>query len=79
MQRIGHYEKEASKALNLAHANQEKSNMLESKCKQLENENQTLKRKLDVSEENYVKECDKYKQMSEILAQKEIEINEVST
>lgn len=75
-QRIGHYEKEASKALNLAHANQEKSNMLESKCKQLENENQTLKRKLDVSEENYVKECDKYKQMSEILAQKEIEINE---
>ncbi|CAH1164824.1 unnamed protein product [Phyllotreta striolata] len=75
-QRIHHYESEASKALNLAHANQEKSVALERKCCDLEAENHSLKKKLESLEQNYAKECDKNKQIADILTKKEVEINE---
>ncbi|XP_072378092.1 LOW QUALITY PROTEIN: uncharacterized protein [Diabrotica undecimpunctata] len=78
-QRVAHYENEVQKALNVAHTSQEKTVMLEKKCAELSNEQQSLVQKLENVQKDCAKECEKYRQMSEILAQKELELNENKT
>ncbi|XP_028132505.1 myosin-13 isoform X2 [Diabrotica virgifera virgifera] len=78
-QRITHYENEIQRALSVAHTSQEKTAMLEKKCAELSSEQQTLVQKLETVQKDCAKECEKYRQMSEILAQKELELNENKT
>ncbi|XP_076258236.1 uncharacterized protein LOC143195172 isoform X1 [Rhynchophorus ferrugineus] len=75
-QKIVYYEKEASKALNLAHSNQDKILSLEHKCSDLQKELDSIERKFAEVEQNYNSEYEKNKSLSDILSRKEIEINE---
>ncbi|XP_056634825.1 repetitive organellar protein [Diorhabda sublineata] len=79
IQKMSYYEKEVAALLKVAHGNQEKMATLEQRCIELEKENQTLSKQKEVLEQDYLKECDKYKQLSDILALKELELNENKT
>ncbi|VEN64700.1 unnamed protein product [Callosobruchus maculatus] len=74
--KVSYYEKEASKAINVAHGNQEKSSYLEKRCSDLQNELDSFEAKFRVLQDNYARELEKNKQLSDILSQKEIELNE---
>lgn len=76
-QKVSHYEKEASKALALAHSNQEKLVTLEKQSSDFQSQVQSLESKLNAVQNNYKAEVEKNKQLTEIIAQKEIELNEV--
>ncbi|XP_018580065.1 synaptonemal complex protein 1 isoform X2 [Anoplophora glabripennis] len=78
-QKVAYYEKEASKALNLAHGNQEKLSSLEKRCAELQSELQNIERKCREIEDDYGKELERNKQMSDILSQKELELSENKT
>ncbi|XP_030759827.1 putative leucine-rich repeat-containing protein DDB_G0290503 isoform X2 [Sitophilus oryzae] len=78
-QKIQYYEKEASKALNLAHANQEKFSTLERKCSDLQKELETIENKFRDVQDNYKKEFDKNKVLSDIISQKELDLKENKT
>lgn len=76
-QKVSHYEREASKALALAHNNQEKLVTLEKQSSDFQSQIQLLESKLNAVQSNYKAEVDKNKQFTEIIAQKEVELNEV--
>ncbi|VEN64702.1 unnamed protein product [Callosobruchus maculatus] len=76
--KVSYYEKEASKAINVAHGNQEKSSYLEKRCSDLQNELDSFEAKFRVLQDNYARELEKNKQLSDILSQKEIELNEAA-
>ena len=76
-QKIAHYEKETSFALNIAHASQDKVAMLEKRCEQLENEVKTAQSDSDELHKKYLGEVEKNRQYPEILAQKDLELNDV--
>lgn len=75
-QKISYYEKEVARLLKAANGNQEKITTLEKRIIEIEKENQTLSKQKEALEQDYLKECDKYKQLSDILALKELELNE---
>ncbi|KAJ8977174.1 hypothetical protein NQ317_003114, partial [Molorchus minor] len=75
-QKIAYYEKEASKARNLAHGNQDKLISLEKRCSDLQSALQSLEHKCRDLEEYYAREVERNQQLSEVLSQKEIELNE---
>nr|CAH7739211.1 unnamed protein product [Callosobruchus chinensis] len=74
--KLSYYEKEASKAINVAHGNQEKSSYLEQRCSDLQIELDSFEAKFRALQDNYAREVEKSKQLSDILSQKEIELNE---
>ncbi|XP_060526547.1 CAP-Gly domain-containing linker protein 1 isoform X2 [Cylas formicarius] len=78
-QKLAYYEKEASKALNLAHANQDKISSLETRCSDLQSELEVIENKLKDAQSNYDIEVEKNKQLAEIITQKEIELKESKT
>lgn len=77
MQRVEFYEKETTKALNMAHGNGGKLSTLENKCTELTQELSQIGAKLDEVKENYHKETEKNKQLNDIIASKELELMEV--
>lgn len=74
---MNHYENESSKALNLAHNNQEKLAALEKQNTFYEVELQSLQNKFKTIEDSYTAEINRNQQLSKIISQKEIELNEV--
>lgn len=78
LQKIQYYEKEVSKALNIAHANHEKMAMLEKNCSDLQNENKFLKKSYKDSEDLLCFERNRNKEISDNLQSKELEVIEVS-
>lgn len=57
--------------------NQDKLNSLERKCSDLQNDMQTTETKYRESKDMLAKESERNKQLTEILSDKELEINEV--
>ncbi|RZC34570.1 SMC N, IncA, CALCOCO1 and/or DUF3584 domain containing protein [Asbolus verrucosus] len=75
-QKVSHYEKEASKALNIAHSGQEKLAALEKRYSELENELKTAEVNSEEFQKKYLAEVEKNRQYPEIIAQKEMELND---
>ncbi|XP_049821127.1 repetitive organellar protein isoform X2 [Aethina tumida] len=75
-QRVEFYEKETTKALNMAHGNGGKLSTLENKCTELTQELSQIGAKLDEVKENYHNETEKNKQLNDIIASKELELME---
>ncbi|XP_044261954.1 protein FAM184A-like isoform X2 [Tribolium madens] len=75
-QKITHYEKEASLALNIAHSTQDKLVVLEKRCQQLENELKTAEINSEEFQQKYLQEMEKNKHYPEILASKDLELND---
>lgn len=67
-----------SKALNIAHNAQQKLLAFESQCSSFDAERKSLENQVRDIEEKLTAEMEKSKQLSEIVAQKEMELNEVS-
>lgn len=61
----------------MAHSNQEKLVSLERQSSDFQNQVQLLEGKLNMVQNSYTTEVEKNKQFTEIIAQKEIELNEV--
>ncbi|CAH1961603.1 unnamed protein product [Acanthoscelides obtectus] len=74
--KVSFYEKEASRAINVAEENQEKSSCLEKRCSELQNRVDSFENNLRELHDRYAREVEKNKQLSDILSQKEIELNE---
>nr|CAI5828873.1 unnamed protein product [Callosobruchus analis] len=74
--KVSYYENEASKAINVAHGNQEKSSCLEKRCSDLQMELDSFEAKFRALQDSYARELEKNKQLSDILSQKEIQLNE---
>lgn len=66
-----------SKALNIAHNAQQKLSALEKQCSNFDCVKQDLENKLLVIQGKLDAEIEKSKQLTEIIAQKEMELNEV--
>ncbi|KAJ8937465.1 hypothetical protein NQ314_011854 [Rhamnusium bicolor] len=75
-QKVAYYEKEASKALNLAHGNQEKLGSLERRSSDLQDELHSIEQKCKALQDDYAREVERNKQLSDILNQKEAELND---
>lgn len=62
----------------MAHNNHEKLATLEKQYNEFQNQNKILENRLLQLQRNYDIEVDKNRQFSEIIAHKEVELNEVS-
>ncbi|KAK4881020.1 hypothetical protein RN001_004339 [Aquatica leii] len=76
VQKITFYEKESSKALNLAHNSQERLQVLEKENIELSAQLQSLKTMLKDLQDSYNAEKDNVKQLSTMLSDKENELKE---
>lgn len=76
-QRIEFHRKETNEALNMVHEHKTKLEELEKKFDGIRVENETLKSTYKQMEERLVNEEERNKQLSNILANKELELNEV--
>ncbi|XP_050294210.1 rho-associated protein kinase 1 isoform X3 [Anthonomus grandis grandis] len=78
-QKATYYEKEASKSLNIAHANQDKIASLEKRCSELQQELTKIEQKFGDVQDSYNKEFERNKQLADIISQKELELRESKT
>lgn len=79
LQKVQYYEKEVSKALNIAHGNHEKMAYLEKSCSDLNTENVSLKSSQKDLEDLLFLERTRNKEYSDNVKSKEAELDEVST
>nr|XP_023019518.1 myosin-4 isoform X1 [Leptinotarsa decemlineata] len=75
-QKLIYYEQEVSKAVSLAHSNEEKMSIMENRCFDLQNEIQSVEVKYKDLQEHYEREIERNKQLSELLNSKEMEFIE---
>lgn len=78
-QRIMYCEEEKCKAIDLAHLSRDKLEQLEKRYSLLENEYKTIEINSEEFQKKYLSEVEKNRQYPEIIAQKELELNEVKS
>lgn len=76
--KINHYEKEASKALHLAHGNQEKFGDILQQNKEYVDQVQQQEVTIQELQSKHEEECSKNKLLGEIITRKELELNEAN-
>lgn len=64
--------------MNIAHSSQDKLATLEKRCQQLEAELRTAEINSGEFQKKYLEEAEKNRQYPEILAQKDLELNDVN-